>query len=93
MPRFSRNETDRHIGLRIKQRRRDLGVSQASLAAALDLSAQQVQKYEYGTNQIAASLLAEVARQLAVPIGYFFDDNDPSGHCSAIGDCQTQSPL
>lgn len=77
MPRFVLSETDRLIGRRIKRRRKQLNVTQADLAVVLQMSFQQVQKYERGKNQIAASLLAEIAHQLGVPIGYFFEEDPP----------------
>jgi transcriptional regulator with XRE-family HTH domain len=67
------NAVDVHVGLRIRQRRRLLGVSQEQLAAALGLTFQQVQKYERGTNRVTASRLYDAARILDVPISYFFD--------------------
>jgi transcriptional regulator with XRE-family HTH domain len=44
------------------------------LGAALNLTFQQVQKYERGVNRIGASRLFDLARILDVPIGFFFDD-------------------
>ena len=44
---------DMHVGSRVRMRRLMLGISQVELAAALDLSFQQVQKYEKGTNRIS----------------------------------------
>ena len=46
---------DRHVGLRIRLRRKALGISQDRLADALGLTFQQVQKYERGTNRVSAS--------------------------------------
>lgn len=54
-------------------RRKLMGVSQERLAEALDLTFQQVQKYEKGTNRISASKLFEAAKFLEVEIGYFFE--------------------
>ena len=65
---------DRHVGLRIRLRRKEMGVSQERLAEALGLTFQQVQKYERGVNRIGASRLFDLARVLDVPIGFFFDD-------------------
>jgi len=48
-------------------RRLMLGISQEELADALDLSFQQVQKYEKGTNRIGASRLEHISRFLQVP--------------------------
>lgn len=74
MPRFESSRTDQQIGSRIKQRRVGLGLTQTDLANALGMSFQQVQKYESGNSQIAASLLLEVSRHLCVPITHFFFD-------------------
>lgn len=54
-------------------RRKFLGLSQETLATALDLTFQQVQKYERGANRISASKLYEIAVTLKVPIQYFFE--------------------
>ena len=63
---------DIHVGARVRMRRLLIGMNQESLAKALDLTFQQVQKYEGGTNRISASRLEEIAEVLGVPIGYFF---------------------
>jgi len=55
---------DRHVGLRIRMRRKELGVSQEKLAEALGLTFQQVQKYERAANRVSASKLFEIARAL-----------------------------
>ncbi|HKK30714.1 MAG TPA: helix-turn-helix domain-containing protein [Alphaproteobacteria bacterium] len=55
-----------------------MGLSQEKLAAALDLTFQQVQKYERGANRIGAGRLYELARALDVPVTYFFEDLDDS---------------
>ncbi|MDG6094057.1 helix-turn-helix domain-containing protein [Acetobacter sp. AN02] len=68
---------DAHIGARIRLRRMLLGMTQVELGEALGLTFQQVQKYERGTNRVSASRLAEIARALDVPIGFFYDDAGP----------------
>ena len=68
--------TDVHVGKRIRQRRLLLGMNQETLAAALGLTFQQVQKYEGGANRVSASRLAAVADRLKVPVSYFFADFD-----------------
>ncbi|MGE5546049.1 MAG: helix-turn-helix domain-containing protein [Solirubrobacterales bacterium] len=65
---------DVHVGARVKLRRVLLGLTQIELAAAIGMTFQQVQKYERGTNRISASMLHRIARQLDVPVGFFFDD-------------------
>lgn len=64
---------DVHVGERLRQRRRQLRVTQAFVAQALNLAPQQVQKYERGVNRISASTLHALAQVLEVPISYFFD--------------------
>jgi transcriptional regulator with XRE-family HTH domain len=53
------HNVDVHVGMRIRQKRKELGLSQGALANALDLTFQQVQKYERGTNRVSASKLHE----------------------------------
>ena len=50
-----------------------MGISQQTLAEALGLTFQQVQKYERGFNRVSASKLYETARFLRAPIAYFFE--------------------
>lgn len=64
---------DRHVGLRIRMRRKELGMTQEKLAQALGLTFQQVQKYERGANRVSASKLWEMARALKAPVAYFYD--------------------
>ncbi|EGF91991.1 helix-turn-helix family protein [Asticcacaulis biprosthecium C19] len=54
-------------------RRKFLGMSQEGLAEVIDLTFQQVQKYERGSNRISASKLYEIARALKAPVAYFFE--------------------
>lgn len=50
-----------------------VGMSQEKLGEALDLTFQQVQKYEKGTNRISASRLQQIANVLGVTVTFFFD--------------------
>ncbi len=68
------NPIDAYVGARVRLRRTLLGMSQEKLADALDLTFQQIQKYERGMNRIGASNLYKIAQVLHVPISYFFDD-------------------
>lgn len=62
------------IGQRLFALRRIRGLSQEDLAAQIGVSYQQIQKYEKGTNRIAASRLLTLSRTLNVSPLYFFDD-------------------
>lgn len=63
---------DVHVGSRIRTRRLLLGMNQETLATALCLTFQQVQKYESGANRVSASRLSALAEILGVPVSYFF---------------------
>jgi transcriptional regulator with XRE-family HTH domain len=73
MTKKSPNPTDKHVGSRVRMRRMMLGMSQEKLGDALDLTFQQVQKYEKGTNRIGASRLQQIAHSLQVPVSFFFE--------------------
>jgi transcriptional regulator with XRE-family HTH domain len=64
---------DRHVGLRIRMRRKEMSISQERLAEALGITFQQVQKYERGANRVSASKLWEIASALKTPVAYFYD--------------------
>ena len=64
---------DKHVGSRVRMRRMMLGMSQEKLGDALDLSFQQVQKYEKGANRVGASRLQQISHILQVPIGFLFE--------------------
>lgn len=64
---------DVHVGLRVRQRRALLGMSQTDLGQAVGLTFQQVQKYERGFNRVSASRLFEFAAVLDVPVSHFFE--------------------
>ena len=68
------NPIDVHVGARIRLRRTLLGITQVTLAEAIGLTFQQVQKYEKGSNRVSSSRLLDVANALDVPISYFFDE-------------------
>lgn len=70
----SRNPIDVHVGGRIRLRRTLLGLSQEKLGDAVNLTFQQIQKYEKGANRVGASRLYQFARLLNVAPGFFFDE-------------------
>ena len=67
---------DVHVGSRVRLRRTLSGLSQTQLGEKLELSFQQIQKYERGFNRISASRLYQISRILGVPVSFFFDDLD-----------------
>src|SRR3954451_2836690 len=71
------NPIDVRVGARLRLRRNMLGLSQEKLGEAIELTFQQVQKYERGANRIGASRLYELSQVLDVPVSFFFDGTDP----------------
>jgi transcriptional regulator with XRE-family HTH domain len=65
---------DVHVGMRVRQRRTLLGMSQEKLGEAVGLTFQQIQKYERGANRIGASRLYEFSKVLDVSVSYFYDE-------------------
>jgi transcriptional regulator with XRE-family HTH domain len=66
-------QIDKHVGERIRRRRRAHGLSQDDLAVAVGLTFQQIQKYERGANRVSASKLYQIARALKATINYFYE--------------------
>src|SRR5262245_34438141 len=67
------NPTDKHVGARVRMRRKMLAMSQEQLADALGITYQQVQKNEKGANRIGASRLQQISHILRVPVAFFFE--------------------
>ena len=65
---------NRHLGSKLRLRRLALGLTQTKVAQAINVTFQQVQKYEKGTNGISSLRLMQLAGFLKVPIVYFFED-------------------
>jgi len=64
---------DKHVGQKLRDKRRDMNMSQQDIAEILTISYQQLQKYECGANRISAGRLYMLATILGVNISYFFD--------------------
>ena len=62
-----------HIGTKIKFRRLQLGLTQTKLALAINVTFQQIQKYEKGINCLSALRVMQLANFLKVPITYFYE--------------------
>lgn len=65
---------DLHVGQRLRLARHLAGMSQTAVAQVLDLSFQQVQKYEKGVNRIGAGRLFRLARLYGVPVTFFYQE-------------------
>ena len=76
-PRRSRpQDVDRHVGIRMRERRIMLGLTQQQMAELIGVTYQQAHKYEKGINRIAAGRLFTIAHALGVDVSYFFDGMD-----------------
>ena len=67
------DDTDLHVGKRLRRRRRLLGMTQQDLAVQVGVRFQQIQKYECGANRITSSRLYALSKALNVSVQYFFD--------------------
>ena len=65
---------NRHLGSKLRMRRLALGLTQTKVAQAINVTFQQIQKYEKGTNGISSLRLMQLATFLKVPVVYFFED-------------------
>ncbi len=74
------DNVDRLVSRRLKMRRMMLGLSQQDLGRAVDVSIQQVQKYEKATNRISSGKLFAFSKFLKVPVTYFYDQSEDSSN-------------
>ena len=65
---------NKHLGSRLKLRRLALGLTQTKVARAINVTFQQIQKYEKGTNGVSSIRLLQLSNYLKIPINYFFED-------------------
>ena len=68
---------NRHLGSKLRIRRLSLGLTQTKVAQAINVTFQQIQKYEKGTNGISSLRILQLANFLKVPVVFFFE-NFPS---------------
>lgn len=67
---------NRFVGVRIRERRRALGLSQRELSESAGSTHQQIYNYERGENGVSVGLLYEIARVLRTSPDYFFEGLD-----------------
>lgn len=77
------NPVDKHVGSRVRMRRKTIDMSQQKLGDVLGLTFQQVQKYERGANRIGSSNLQKIASALSVPVAWFFE-GAPTGALAVL---------
>ncbi len=62
------------IGMKIRNRRRELGLSQERLAEAIGITYQQLQRYEGGKGHLNTDRLQALTGALDVPMSYLFEE-------------------
>ena len=77
---------NRHLGAKLRMRRLSLGLTQTKVAQAINVTFQQIQKYEKGTNGISSLRIMQLANFLKVPIVFFFEDLPTYGEESLDSD-------
>ena len=65
---------NKHLGNKLKMRRLALGLTQTKVARAINVTFQQIQKYEKGTNGVSSIRLLQLANYLKVQVSYFYED-------------------
>ena len=65
---------NKHLGNKLKLRRLALGLTQTKVAKAINVTFQQIQKYEKGTNGVSSNRIMQLSQFLKVPIIFFFED-------------------
>ena len=78
-------DVDRHVGRRLRERRKALGLTQQELAERVGITYQQAHKYETGLNRIAAGRLHVIAEALGVEVAYFFEGLGSGGGFAPTG--------
>jgi len=63
-----------HLGKKLRMRRLSLGLTQTKVANAINVTFQQIQKYEKGTNGVSSNRLMQLSNFLKVPVTYFYED-------------------
>ena len=65
---------NKFLGSKLKLRRQALGLTQTKVAKAINVTFQQIQKYEKGINGVSSKRLLQLSDYLKVPISYFFEN-------------------
>ena len=82
---------NKHLGSKLRMRRLALGLTQTKVAQAINVTFQQIQKYEKGTNGISSLRIMQLANFLKVPVVYFFEDY-PSYDSASIDSDKVELP-
>jgi transcriptional regulator with XRE-family HTH domain len=76
----------RDLGRNVRTARSAAGKSQSEVAEFLDVTFQQVQKYEKGTNRIPLDRLVSLAAYLEVPVLQFIDPSESDSEFQSLAE-------
>lgn len=85
-------DIDIAIGKRLRRRRIQLGLSQHDVASVVGVRFQQIQKYECGSNRIAASRLWLMAQALDISVAFFFEGLTPLPKLTVVSEDRERRP-
>jgi transcriptional regulator with XRE-family HTH domain len=91
MPHRPASEVDRYVANRIRVQRINLSMTQQDFGERLNISFQQVQKYEKGQNRVSAGRLHQICGVLKVPLSFMFDGG-PAGSFDPAQPKTTKTP-
>jgi len=69
------NQIDQEIGARLRRRRESLGMTSATVAAALSIDAETIKSFEDGERRMSAKQLQQLCRILDAPPSCFLVDD------------------
>ncbi len=79
---------DRHVGARIRERRKALSLTQAELGKVLGISEQQMRRFERGSSRLSPRQLLALSHRLEVGSGYLLEgaptSQDTAGEDSVV---------
>lgn len=84
MTKSSPSKIDQQIGSKLKLQRLKVKVSLKQLGDVINVSFQQIQKYERGLNKISSCNLFLISKYLGLDVGYFFEDLDTKNSNSVV---------
>lgn len=90
---MAQNQIDVHVGQRVRIRRMELEITQQRLAKEINVTFQQVQKYERGVNRISASKLFRIAELFSVSVDFFFEGLSEDGSTDLSGFAEEGTPF
>ncbi len=74
---------NKYIGNKIKIKRIELGLTQTELGKHLDVSFQQIQKYENGKNKVPVDKIRKLCDIFSCTLEYLFPENEKSAKLKA----------